>query len=460
MSTVQNYLNPRTCPTQQPTREEMDPTTKTLHDAIDEQIRQNRYPYLHPEGQSVQLDLLNSAIIIAWQESKSQAVFLAEQCWSELPQIYGRYGTESTRELLQTIKTLENARAVCLTDSGMQACALLFDILVTEPCHVIIMRQIYNKSKKYLERLCEITRSMLSIVDDGDFHQLEQSLKSNTRLIFAETFTNPLMRALDPERIANLVNAARVKNPSLRLVIDNTIATPWATNQPLLNYSGIDFVVASGTKALSGNDRDMWGYVAANRIDPMNALMDLQAMRGGILDWRRAQAISTTFPAAKSQFLGRCEHASQIAKFLSSHPHIEEVFHPSLSGHRDNLIIKKYYQQPGSLLSFRIKAATDEETRHFCDVLASTEIIRYALSFDGLTTKVNHHRIVSEYFTPEPELKRAGIDNLVRLAVGVEHPDDIVACLNWALYHFRSMSPAKINAWVEQRQTNLHIDRK
>ena len=215
------------------------------------------------------------------------------------------------------------------------------------------------------------------------------------------------------------------------------------------------------------------GYIATRRIDAVNEAMDLQAMRGGILDWRRAQGILGTWETKKERFLRRCESATRVAAFLAAHPRVTEVFHPSRPDHPDRDIIAKHYVQPGSLMSFRVAAAgsspndgetvdegasLDEEgARHFADVLAMTIVPRYALSFDGLATKLNHHRTVSEYFTPARELESAGIDRLVRLGVGLESPDDIIACLNWALWHHESVPEDDVRRWQDERARSLGI---
>ena len=112
---------------------------------------------------------------------------------------------------------------------------------------------------------------------------------------------------------------------------------------------------------------------------------------------------------------------------------------------------------PGSLLSFRLEGADEEQTKRFCDVLATCVILRYALSFDGLATKLNHHGTVSEYFTPPEELGRLGIDRLVRIGVGLEEADDLIACLNWALWHHERVSAEDIESWRESRSRDLGI---
>ena len=101
--------------------------------------------------------------------------------------------------------------------------------------------------------------------------------------------------------------------------------------------------------------------------------------------------------------------------------------------------------------------ADEDRTRHLADVLATCRVVRYALSFDGLTTKVNHHRTVSEYFTPDDQLRRSGFDRLIRLAVGLEDADDLIACLNWTLHHGDAVSAADVAAWQDARRAELHL---
>ena len=454
----ESYLEPRSCPPERPAVRDMHPDTVELHEGIDARIRESGVPFLHPEGETLQLDLLGSKNMVAWQEGKAAFMFAGEGCWSSLPQVYARYGTELSRELLAKVRELESAEAGLITDCGMQACALLFDVLVTPGSHGIILRQSYNKTRKYLELLCGRVGGSFSIVDDDDWDALEKALKPETCVIFAETYTNPRMRALDPEAFgAWCLEKRKNGHRKLRLVIDDTIATPWALKKPLLSNPGVDFVVGAGTKALGGQDRDLWGYIASNDIDTLNEAMDLQAMRGGILDWRRAQSILAGWDQAKARYEKRCANASAIAAFLAGHPKVEEVCHPSLASHPDRAAIDAHYQLPGSLMSYRVLGLDEDATRHYCDVLAMTVLPRYALSFDGLATKLNHHRTVSEYFTPAEEMVQMQMDRLVRLGVGLEDANDLIACINWSLCHFESITTTDIDAWQAARKRDLGL---
>ena len=456
-TSITSWLDPASCPAERPPIDAMSAATRNLHDAIDAHARRTGVPYLHPDEPTVQLDLLGSKRVIEWQERKAAFLFASEGCWSELPTLYARYGTNATAQLIAKLKTLEHASAALVCDSGMQATALTFDALMQPGGHAITMRQVYNKTRSYLEWLAARVGGSVTVVDDGDMAAVEAAIRPETCLIFAETFTNPLVRAQDFNAIERLMIRGRAISQTLQFVLDTTIASPWAFNKPPLDTGGVDIVVASGTKSLGGNDRDMWGYIATNNTPFANSVMDLIAMRGGILDWRRAEAVLNAFDGASESHARRSATASKVAAFLNAHPKVSQVFHPSLANHPDRAAIDTHYARHGSMLSFRIAGADEDRTRHHADVLATTVIVRYALSFDGLATKVNHHRTVSEYFTALEQLKRNGFDRLIRLAVGLENADDLIAALNWTLHHGDAVTADDIERWQSGRAAALGI---
>jgi cystathionine beta-lyase/cystathionine gamma-synthase len=454
---ISEWLDAAHCPQTRPSLDLMSAETRDLHLKIDEHIRKAGVPYLHPDDKTVQLDLLSSKQVIDWQEAKVAFLFEGEGCWSELPQLYGRYGTTDGQALLQKVRELEHASSALACDSGMQATAIVFDVLMEPDSHAVMFRQVYNKTAKYLSWLAERSHSSVTIVDDGDLEGLRAAIQKNTRMVFAETYSNPLTRALDLVRVPEIVRTARTGDaPRVKLVVDSTIATSWGTRKPLLE-SGVDVVIFSGTKSFGGQDRDLGGFVATNDNDLANAAMDLLAMRGGLLDWRRAAAFLEGLDSASSSHQRRCQSATRVASFLAAHPKVQEVFHPSLPNHVDADAIASGYQRPGSLLSFRLRDGDETKAKHFSDALATCLIVRYALSFDGLTTKVNHHKSVSEYFTPKDALERNGIECLVRIGVGMEDADDICAALNWALHHGMSLSKDELTAWRNERSSALGL---
>ena len=455
---LEAYLDPRSCPAEPPSPDRMAKSTRRLHSAIDHHIRTTGVPYLHPEGPSVPIDLLGGQPMVAWQEEKGTATLLSQKCWSTLSPIYGRYSTVPGRRLIDKIVELESAAGALVTDCGMQATALVQDVLVEPGSHVLMSRQVYNKTKAYLKWAAERLRVEAELVDQITPETLREKVKENTAMVFAETYTNPTLSALDPSQVSRTVeNLRKERAPKLRMVVDNTVATPWGVKRPLLEYPGIDVIVAAGTKAMSGEDRDMWGYLASRRVGFLNRAMDLQAMRGGVLSWRSAAGILASLERAEERFRKRCRTAAEIVSFLDRHSLVEQVYHPTAAAYPDREIVRQHYTLPASLLSFRIRGLNEEQTGHFADVLAMTVTFRYSLSFDGLVSKVNHHKTVSEYFTLPAEVEKQGIDRFVRLGVGLEEPQDLIAGLNWALHHHLSIDRSEVAAWQQERRRQLGL---
>jgi O-succinylhomoserine sulfhydrylase len=422
---VDAWLDPTRVPSERPPLAAMGSATRELHEAVNANA-----PYLHPERRTIQRDLGDSSTGVAWQEAKAHFTMTGDGAWSELPHLYARYGTPGTTELIAALRGLEHAKCAFVTDCGMQAVALVADVSIGHGAHAIAMRQVYNKTRAFFETTAKRVGATLTLVDDGDLDALAAALRPETRLVFGETFTNPLGRAQDVPGLVELVRRV----PGARLVIDSTIATPWGVRTPLLDL-GVDVVTGSMTKALGGQDAALGGYIATNHGELGNQIMDLIAMRGGILDDDRARRVASHLPAAERMHARRCETAAKVAAYLAAYPRIERVFHPSRPDHPDAAIIARDYVRTGSLLAFRVKDVDEAGHRKVADVLASCGVLRYALSFDGLVTKINHHRSVSEYFTPPDVVARLGIDRLVRLGIGIEDADDLIACLNWTLHH-------------------------
>ncbi|HLL23690.1 MAG TPA: PLP-dependent transferase [Kofleriaceae bacterium] len=453
MSELAAWLDPAHAPAQRPPLARMGAATRALHTALDARAQADGVAWLNPERRTIQRDLLGSPAVVAWQEAKLAFMIRGDGAWSELPHLYARYGTPGTAALIAAIRELEGARCAFVTDCGMQAYALVTDALLSTGAHAVLMRQVYNKTKTFTEWSARRIGGAVTLVDDGDHAALAAAITPATRFVFAETFTNPLMRAQD---IPALVATVRAANPQTKLVIDSTIATPWAFATPLL-AQGVDVVIGSLTKALGGLDAALGGYIATDDAELGNQLMDLLAMRGGILDDDRARAIVPQLATANERHARRCATAARVARFLAIHPRVECVWSPSLPDHVDAAVIARDYARAGSIVAFRVRDADELRHRHIADVLASTSVPRYALSFDGLPTKINHHRTVSEYFTPDDVVARAGIDRLIRLGIGIEDADDLIACLNWTLHHERHISTAELDAWRTGRAAELGI---
>jgi len=441
------WLDPAGCPRERPPIAGMAEATRALHGALDDHARRAGVAWLHPSERTIQRDLLGSPNVVAWQEAKAAFLMLGDGAWSELPHLYARYGTPGTSELIAALRRLEGARAAIVTDCGMQAVALVTDVVLQRGGHAVVMRQVYNKTRTFIEHSARRVGAEVTLVDDGDLAGLAAALRPTTQLVFAETFTNPLTRAQDVPALAALTG---------KLVLDTTIASPWAFRTPVL-ARGARVVVGSLTKSLGGQDAALGGYIATDDAELANQLMDLVAMRGGILDDARARRVAAGLPEAEALHARRCATAARVASFLARHPRIERVFHPSRPDHPDAAVIARDYLRTGSLLALRVAGADELRHRHIADVLVSCGVVRYALSFDGPATKVNHHRTVSEYFTPPDQIAQLGIDRLIRLGIGTEDADDLIACLNWALHHEQAITTAELDAWRAARAEALGL---
>lgn len=406
-----------------PRLEDMSPATRALHESVNANA-----PFLHPERRTIQRDLGDSRNVVSWQEAKAAFVISGDGAWSELPHLYARYGTPGTSELIAQVRALEHARCGFVTDCGMQAVALVSDILLQRGTHAVVLRQVYNKTRAFLESSAKRVGASITLVDDGDHAALAAALRAETRFVFAETFTNPLTRAQDVPALVELTH----RIPGARLVLDTTIVSPWGLRTPALDQ-GVDVVVASMTKSVGGQDTALGGYIATNDAEVGNQIMDLIAMRGGILDDERARRVTANLATAEKNHARRCDTAAKVATFLAGHVRVERVFHPSRPDHPDAATIARDYVRTGSLLAFRVRDVDEAGHGALADRLVSTGVPRYALSFDGLVTKVNHHKTVSEYFTPPDVVSRLGIDRLIRLGIGLEDADDLIACLEWTL---------------------------
>lgn len=441
-----------------PSLEEASDHTRELHRSVDAFAQKAKVPYLNPESPTVQVDLFNGERVADWQNAKASAAMLGTTSSATLDPIYARYATHDSNRLIQSIMEIERCNGAIVTDSGMQACALVMDALIRPGSHVIMSEQVYAKTKSYLEWTAARMNLDFNYVDHITPEVLERDVKANTTLVLAETFSNPLMRALDLEGLSNKIVSLRDSRATgLRFVIDHTIASPYGSKKPFLSYPGIDAVLTAGTKAMAGNDQDIWGYVASNRIGLINILSDIQSMRGGVLSWRSARCIESHIANTKMLFERRCKTALEVAKFLASHPKVGEVFHPSCQDHLDHAIAVAQYENLGSLLSFRLADVESEEpVAHFSNVLAMTTVFRYALSFDGLVSKVNHHTTVSEFFTPPGKLRSLNIDRLVRLAIGTEDAADLIRALEWALENADKISVEQTQSWANERSRQLY----
>jgi cystathionine gamma-synthase len=255
----------------------------------------------------------------------------------------------------------------------------------------------------------------------GDYEALEAAIRPNTRIILSESPTNPYLRVLDLERLV-----AIAKKHNLKTIIDSTFATP--INQRPLEY-GVDFVVHSATKYLGGHN-DLLAGVAIGSEYMVGALKETQAMLGDVSDPHTAYLLLRGLKTLELRVKRQNETADKIAHFLAKHPAVRRVYYPGLVSHPEYEIAVKQMEGFGGVVSFELE--TDlAGTGRFIDQLTIPYI---GPSLGGVETLIEQVALVSYYELSTEERAAIGIsDSLIRLAVGIESPDDLLADLAQAL---------------------------
>jgi cystathionine gamma-synthase len=333
---------------------------------------------------------------------------------------YGRYFNPTQQEVERKLAAIEGAERAITFSSGMSALILAVLAYVKKGGHVVFTSDCYRQTRDFANNW--LTKfGIESTFVDPTADAIEQAIRPNTNLIFTELPTNPFLRVID------LVAVVKVaKRHKLLTIVDTTLATPYNI-KPL--KMGVDIVIHSATKYLGGHN-DLVAGVALGKHALLEDLNKLERMAGA------TPGPHTCFLLERGlkTFGLRMQHHNQagltVAKFLESHPKVERVFYPGLKSHPDYSIAKKQMRGNGSVISIRVKG-NNKATCRFIDAL---ELFLITPSLGGSESLVTQMAVMS-FFDYTPEFRKAlGItDNLVRLALGLEDIDDLMADLDQAL---------------------------
>jgi cystathionine gamma-synthase len=292
--------------------------------------------------------------------------------------------------------------------------------------HVIFTDDCYRKTRQFCRTFLRRLGIESTEVPMGDYHALEAAIQGNTRLIISESPTNPYLRVVDLERLAAIARRHRVKS-----IIDATFATP--VNQRPLEY-GIDLVLHSATKYLSGHN-DVMAGVVVGEAGLINALRQSQGMLGGILDPHAAFLLERGLKTLALRVSRQNATAFAVARYLESHPKVSRVWYPALPSHPDHAVAVEQMDGFGGVVSFEIAPLAGERpldtTSRFIDAVTIPYI---APSLGGVESLIEQPALMSFYELSTDEREAIGIkDNLVRFAIGIEDAEDILADLSQAL---------------------------
>ena len=318
---------------------------------------------------------------------------------------------------------LENGAAGYAFASGMSAAGTVLELL-DHGAHVIAMDDLYGGSHRLFTQVRKRSAGLeFSFVDLTDPQRLTAALKPNSKMLWIETPTNPLLRLVDLRSIAALA-----KQHGLITVCDNTFATPWV-QRPLDH--GFDIVLHSVTKYLNGHS-DMVGGMAVVRDDPdlIERLALLQNSVGAVAGPFDAFLAMRGLKTLALRMRQHCESAQQIAEFLEAHPKVERVYYPGLASHPQHALARRQMHGFGGMVTAVLKGGLDESRRF----LEHCRLFALAESLGGVESLIEHPAIMTHASLPAKVRAELGIgDSLVRLSVGVEDIDDLLAELSAAL---------------------------
>lgn len=327
---------------------------------------------------------------------------------------YGRYGNPTVQAVEERMAALEGGQSAILLASGMAAITTTLLAFLQQGDHIILTDDCYRRTRDFSTQFLHKFGIQHTQVAVGDPHALEAAIQPNTRLIISETPTNPYLRVMDVEYLANLGHKYGLKS-----LVDSTFATPF--NLRPLEY-GVDLVVHSGTKYLGGHHDLLSGVVVGARSD-LEQIREVVSTLGPLADPFSAYLLLRGLKTLALRIRQQNESAMLVAQFLAQQPGVESVFYPGLDCHPDHEIASRQMKGYGGVVSFLFKGNL-RETAHWIDAL---RIPKISPSLGGVESLINQPALMSYSHLNPSQRAAIGIkDNLVRYALGVEDSADII----------------------------------
>ena len=354
-------------------------------------------------------------------------IFQTSTYWQESPGNHKGYayarGKNPTRKALEDcLAALENAQFGLAFSSGMGATDTVMKLLKPGD-EVITGNDLYGGSYRMFTQIFAQYGIKFNFIDLNDAANISNYVTENTKLIWIETPTNPTMRIVD---IAAAATIAKANN--LLLVVDNTFASPYLQNPIDL---GADIVMHSATKYLGGHSDVIMGALLTNRQDLFDKLAFIQNSCGAVPGPMDSFLVLRGLKTLHLRMKAHCENGRKVAEYLKNHPKVEVVYWPGFVDHPNHEIAKKQMRDFGGMISFSTKGATLEST---FKLASSFKVFSLAESLGGVESLINHPATMTHASIPKAERDKAGVtDTLLRLSVGVEDAEDILADLEQAL---------------------------
>lgn len=339
--------------------------------------------------------------------------------------IYTRLGNPNCSEVEAKVAELEGAEAAVATASGIGAVTSAMWVSVSAGDHIVAAKTLYGCTFAYLEHGLSRFGVETTFVDTRDPQNVKNALRPNTKVVYLESPANPNMFVADIKAIADVAHGY---NPDILVYVDNTYCTPYIQRPISL---GADVVIHSATKYLNGHGDVIAGFVAG-KADFINQvkLVGVKDMTGACLDPFQAFLINRGLKTLSIRMERHCASAQKVAEFLETHAKVASIQYPGLKSFPQYELAQRQMALPGAMIAFEVKGGTQAGIK----LINSVKLASVAVSLGDAETLIQHPASMTHSpYTQEERMASYITDGLIRLSVGLEDADDIIADLEQAL---------------------------
>jgi len=335
--------------------------------------------------------------------------------------IYSRYSNPNTSEFIEKICKMEGAERGYAFATGMSAVFSTFAALLNSGDHIVSSRNVFGSTQTMYNNILPKWNISTSYFKLDEIDKIESLIQANTKVLYAESPTNPAVDILDIERLGQIA-----KKHNLILIIDNCFATPYL-QQPI--KFGADLVIHSATKLIDGQGRVLGG-VTVGKAELIQQIYLFSRNTGPALSPFNAWVLSKSLETLPVRVDKHCENALKVATFLEGHDKVNLVKYPFLKSHPQYKLAKKQMKLGGSIVAFEVKGGVDAGRRF----LNAIKLLSLSANLGDTRTIVTHPASTTHAKLSEEDRLQTGITGgLVRISVGLEHIDDIINDLKQAL---------------------------
>ena len=335
---------------------------------------------------------------------------------------YSRTQNPTRHALERSIASLENAKHGLAFSSGLSAIDAIMKLFKAGD-EIISTNDLYGGSYRLFNKIYKKFGLKFIFTDLRDISSVENLINENTKLIWVETPTNPMINVIDINGLSNIC-----KSNNLLLAVDNTFSTPYLQKPIDL---GADIVMHSATKFLAGHSDVILGLLAVSDDELADKLYFMQNSSGAICGPMDSFLTLRGIKTLHVRMERHCENASKIAKYLESHEQVDKLYWPGLKTHTNHDVACKQMKDFGGMISFTVKNGNFEKVKK---ITSSFKVFTLAESLGGVESLVNHPATMTHASIPKEERDKTGIvDSLIRLSVGIEDVKDLIDDLDQAI---------------------------